>query len=206
MSIERLISTDSLVYHLRVKARALGADVEGLTNKVLDTKGFTSWTGGLPGRHHHGEGGLLRHTFEVVSLCMQSQETFTIWGAPYVAPRSLFLAALYHDYGKLWDYILKDPYIPGMGDAMEPAIWQSAPHHRLIHHINRSAIEWTRAVSETGLCKDIEDEVLHAILSHHGTPNMGSPVMPKTRLAWMLHLNDAMSAWMDGADSMEAKN
>ena len=43
---------------------------------------------------------------------------------------------------------------------------------------------------------DEHDEVLHAILSHHGRREYGSPVSPSTRIAWLLHLCDSISARM----------
>jgi 3'-5' exoribonuclease len=51
--------------------------------------------------------------------------------------------------------------------------------------------------------RDIEEEVLHAILSHHGMRQWGSPVAPKSRLAWLLHLADSMSARMADADTLD---
>lgn len=180
---------------------SINSDIRDLADVVLDNPSFRVWTGGLKGRHHYGTGLLLKHTYEVVSLCMQQAETFKAWGREDINLRVLFLAALYHDYGKVWDYA---PAWAGYGSLES---YRSTSHHRLIHHINRSVIEFSLAVERSGLSLNLntQDQVIHAILSHHGSPNLGSPVMPKTREAWILHLCDSMSAWMDGADLMEAK-
>jgi 23S rRNA maturation-related 3'-5' exoribonuclease YhaM len=61
-------------------------------------------------------------------------------------------------------------------------------------------------VAETGLFKDIEDEVLHAILAHHGFQEFGSPVQPNSKVAWLLHLCDSISARMDDVDKMDISN
>jgi 23S rRNA maturation-related 3'-5' exoribonuclease YhaM len=44
------------------------------------------------------------------------------------------------------------------------------------------------------------DEVTHAILSHHGQREWGSPVRPATKLAWILHTCDMMSARVNDCD------
>jgi 23S rRNA maturation-related 3'-5' exoribonuclease YhaM len=74
----------------------------------------------------------------------------------------------------------------------------------LIHHISRSAIIWAEAASRlyTNYSKYYEP-VLHAILAHHGFREAGSPVAPKTRVAWLVHLCDNISARMDDADTFD---
>lgn len=199
------MSAEAITY-LRHTAGAFGPDVLTLTDRVLDYPGFTTWSGSIKDRHHYGAGGLLQHTYEVTRLCMANWETLTELASRHkVCRRTLFLGAVFHDLGKVHDYEVRDPYTPGMGNAFDSREWIATPHHRRIHHINRSAVVWARAVSETNLCRDIEDDVLHAILAHHGSPERGSPVLPQTREAWMLHLADAMSAWHDGVGKMDPK-
>jgi 3'-5' exoribonuclease len=104
--------------------------------------------------------------------------------------QKLFLAALFHDVGKMWDYEPIDAY------SFE---WRANYHKKAIHHISRSALVWNEAKIKHNF-KDDEDEVLHAILSHHGSKEWGSSVQPTTRLAWILHLCDSLSARMDDCD------
>jgi 23S rRNA maturation-related 3'-5' exoribonuclease YhaM len=47
------------------------------------------------------------------------------------------------------------------------------------------------------------DSVLHAILAHHGRREAGSPVAPKSRIAWLVHLSDQISARMADADTLD---
>lgn len=173
--------------------------VEKLANVILSDERFSRWSGSSASRqHHYGDGGLLQHTWEVWSLASQTFEFYRIGMKAGIMEvthlptmRELFLACLYHDVGKMWDYVKID------------GVWQSAPHKRLIHHISRSAVEWTKAVEKTGEGRDIEDSVLHAILAHHGQRAWGSPVAPSSRLAWLVHISDMMSARMNDADKLD---
>jgi len=112
------------------------------------------------------------------------------------------LAALAHDLGKIWDYqpIDKIDYAHQPPRAYQE--WKSTDHKTKIHHICRSAIEWSKAVDKLPAYRDIEDDVLHAILAHHGQKQWGSPVEPRTRIAWLLHLSDQLSARMNDADTL----
>ncbi len=215
-----LMSTEDLLSSLRAIAATLGDDVSTLTERVLTYPGFTTWTGSIENRHHYGEGGLLKHTHEVVGLCMVNQRYIEATTPHKLNARVLFLAALCHDWGKIKDYSQEkatsrwveemsaerlNAAIEGRPAVPPPREWTATPHHRHIHHITRSALLWSRAVAETGLCKEIEDEVIHCILSHHGSADRGSPVFPQTREAWVLHLCDSTSAWMDGVGKMDPK-
>lgn len=166
-----------------------GKDVAIMAEKVLSYPSFAECSGSAkPEQHHYGTGGLQYHTYEVVGLCMLNARYFG--DGP---PIALFLAALFHDVGKTHDYRLVD----GPAGYLRTKVWEAALHKRNIHHISRSAIIWSKAVAETGLFKDIEDEVLHAILAHHGLREFGSPVAPNSKIAWLLHLCDSISARMD---------
>ena len=56
--------------------------------------------------HHYGRGGLVRHTWEIVDLCMTVSITLNLGDT--VSPVELYLAALFHDTGKMFDYELKE--------------------------------------------------------------------------------------------------
>jgi len=180
---------------LKFVAKNIG--VEKIAGVILDDPRFVLWSGSSKSNsHHYGDGGLVRHTIEVYEIAEKTACMFrspmgydTTNGIP--TEKELFLACLYHDVGKMWDYQKVD------------GVWTSAPHKRVVHHVSRSAIEWCRAVDKTGECKDIEESVLHAILAHHGLREWGSPVAPKSKLAWLVHLSDAMSARMDDADKID---
>lgn len=159
--------------------------VTDLAAKVIGCPSFQTWTATADSsKHHYGFGGLRDHTIEVIQLCLSSN--FTL-GSP-CDRAELFLAALWHDYGKIWDY--KDFQYVG-----DPRVtWGNTDHKHKIHHVVRSVLEFQAEVVAQGhLGLDI-DEIVHSMLSHHGLRENGSPVTPQTPMAWILHTCDMMSA------------
>lgn len=189
-----LISAPDHFDKLKFLAGSFGREVKTISNIVLENPKFPIWTGSLDGKHHCGAGGLAQHTYEVAHLCGNNNYITKA----RINDKHLFLAALFHDVGKMWDY---EPSSSGIID--EKTKWEATPHKRIIHHISRSALEWSKAVDTTGLFKDAHDDILHAILAHHGQREWGSPVAPKTKLAWMLHLCDNLSARINDCDKID---
>lgn len=175
---------------LRQTAETL--DCASLASKVLDDKNFRFWSGSHHKlAHHYGDGGLLNHTFEVVALSLNTAELYS--DSHKIDRKQLFLSALYHDYGKLWDF-----------DRNEDGEWVPRDkHRRKIHHISRSNVEWVVWATVMGADVELTDGVSHNILSHHGSRECGSPVAPYTREAWILHLADSMSARIDDCDRLD---
>ena len=193
------------IKHLTEIAKNL--DVYDLAYPVLINDKFSWWSGSSkPTSHHYGRGGLLDHTTEVIDSCLLMSDYYK---QHKINNKLLFLAALYHDYGKIYDY----DYIPERqndgffygcdenGRLISTTIlesWTSNKHKSLIHHISRSGLFWNEIAKSKNLPEYEIDEVLHCILSHHGVdPEAGSPVPPQTRMAWILHLCDNMSASLD---------
>ena len=162
---------------------------------VIEDEKFSIWSGSSkPNLHHYGKGGLLKHTTEVVELCLLNNNFLNQMGKG-TDDRELFLAALFHDIGKCWDYE------PTNSDMSE---WQGTVHKRRIHHISRSALVWNFNSFYFKLDNDISDNVLHAILAHHGQRAWGSPVAPATTTAWLLHLCDGISARSEDCERIES--
>lgn len=180
----------------KIKDYAKAFDCYDISAHVFDNPKFATWSGsGKPDQHHYGDGGLLDHTFEVIQLCLTNARTLDEINNQtdfflFVEIQTLFLAALFHDVGKIWDYEKID------------GIWRASVHRRDIHHISRSGIVWSRAIDLTVRdFKNIEQDVLHAILSHHQLREWGSPIMPRSKVAWILHLCDSMSARVNDCDT-----
>lgn len=190
-------ATQALDY-LKYKALELGISElinEFFTPTVIGCR-FPIWSGSSkPNQHHYGKHGLVIHTTEVVKLCLANRELLQV----NIDERQIFLAAIYHDVGKMWDYSPTD-------STHEE--WTGNLHKRKIHHISRSALVWQRVAETKGkkdyLTEEFADDVLHSILAHHGLREWGSPVMPYTKLAWLLHLCDGISARMNDADTRDA--
>lgn len=144
---------------------------------------FFNWSGSARREHHHyGSGGLAQHTMEVARIAEATRALVV----PQLDADLVFLAAVYHDIGKLLDY-----------EQTEHGVWVHTPHKRLIHHITRSAMLWEDNARAAQYPEDSMQSVTHAILAHHGQREWGSPVEPQTKLAWLIHLSDNMSARLD---------
>lgn len=167
-------------------AAYIGPEVLTISNEIFQKiPAFSTQSGSAyPQHHHYGDGGLERHSWEVIEIMSTVKRTMNL-DIPFGL---IFVAGLFHDIGKVWDYKRVD-------NSNEP--WVPTKHKREIHHISRSGLVWSKAVDSTGLFKEHHDDVLHAILAHHGQREWGSPVMPHTKLAWLLHLCDGISARMD---------
>ena len=176
--------------------------VRAIASVVLDDPKFPKWSGASkPTTHHYGYGGLCQHVWEVCQLCERTNDFFTTIDKA-VDGKLLFLAALFHDVGKLWDYE-PVPYI--LGDIDKYRDWRATDHKHKIHHISRSAMIWYRTTEGITFTNAERDEVAHAILAHHGQREWGSPVTPQTRMAWILHNCDQLSARVDDCDKKGKK-
>ncbi len=198
-------------------------DVEKVADVVLSNIKFPVWSGSSkPHQHHYGESGLILHTYEVIKLCIQTNHLYADLNSTLcVNDDQLFLAALFHDSGKMWDYepkcevykeLISTPRKIDLSSLHESVIkeidfseWEGTDHKRKIHHISRSGLVWQKAAEYSPFPEFYNDEILHAILSHHGLREWGSPVAPATRLAWMLHLCDSISARLNDCDKKESK-
>jgi 3'-5' exoribonuclease len=174
-------------------AHTLG--VYDIAATVIADPRFEVWSGSSkPHQHHYGKGGLIQHTYEVVELCISNVNLLKL----DIDPIEIYLSALFHDVGKMWDY---EPVDKNYKE------WRGTEHKRLIHHISRSALVWNSAcIHHCFKYNKYADNVTHNILSHHGMREWGSPVMPKTKAAWLLHLCDGISARMNDADKFDKVN
>jgi 3'-5' exoribonuclease len=177
---------------LKYLAESFGQETLELSNVILDDQLFRTWSGSSRETlHHYGAGGLQYHTWEVVNLCLVNTIVFP---THEINKQVLFFAALFHDIGKTFDYTYN----------LSEDKWESTPHKYRIHHISRSGLIWMENVKGT-VFEPIRDQVYHAILAHHGRKEWGSPVEPRSREAWLLHLCDGISARMDDCDKLHEK-
>lgn len=147
---------------------------------------FELWPGSL-GKHHAWPHGLLIHTTEVCEfsrlLALGCKKTRKI----DINLTAVLAAALFHDLGKMYDYEMA-PDI----NLDEEVCWQQSDHFKKVHHLVKSYDLWKMASKKLGL-GDIEDQVSHCILAHHGELAYGSPVKPDSQEAWIVHLADMAS-------------
>lgn len=140
-------------------------------------------------KHYHQayRGGLLEHSVTVAQAVSAASATF-----PGIDRDVAVAGALLHDIGKLDAYELRGEAIE-MSDAGR--LFGEIP---LGYHRIRTAIEAT-----PGFPADVADALLHIILSHHGSLEHGSPVVPATREAALVHGIDTLGARLGSFDRVQ---
>jgi 3'-5' exoribonuclease len=133
--------------------------------------------------HHNYPGGLLEHTMQVVHLCLQTAAAY-----PMLNEDLLITGALLHDIGKLDEYRTR-------------VVTEYTVEGKLLGHIMMgverigAAIALIRSQNQD-FPQELEWMVKHMILSHHGTTEFGSPVVPMFPEAFILHMMDNLDAKM----------
>ncbi|MEQ8820419.1 MAG: HD domain-containing protein [Sumerlaeia bacterium] len=133
-------------------------------------------------------GGLLEHTLNVVTNALKLAERYQ----PY--DRDLLITAgLLHDIGKVREYEWRRT-ISYTDDG------------RLLGHIFMGASMVEQAILKLdGFPELYRSHILHLILSHHGKMEFGSPVIPKTKEALILHYADYSDAFLTSFDESTAE-
>jgi 3'-5' exoribonuclease len=131
--------------------------------------------------------GLLEHSLTVAQGVALLSGTF-----PGLDRDVAVTGALLHDIGKLEAYTA-DPAAIDLTDA-----------GRLQGEIPLGYYRVRRAIEELpGFPPDTAQAVLHIILSHHGALEHGSPVVPCTREAWLVHMIDNLGGKLGSFDRLE---
>ncbi len=127
--------------------------------------------------HHAYVGGLADHVREMASAWLSSAPTFP------KADRDLTLAGiLLHDVGKL------DTYDSGSAPQLARA-------GRYVDHISAGIARLSLAMDRIpGFPPVLREHILHIVASHHGEKAYGSPVVPATREAIVVHHLDRLSS------------
>lgn len=140
--------------------------------------------------HHAFRGGLLNHVYQMLHM-LEGLVPFL----PYpVRVDYCTIAILFHDYGKVQTYN-KD------GDTQ--------PVDSLLGHIYISAVALQRELERREIPQHDIERIIHIILAHHGQKEWGSPVMPCSQEAMLVHFLDNLSAKSDtieGSSQMEYVN
>jgi 3'-5' exoribonuclease len=129
--------------------------------------------------HHNYVGGLLDHTVEVLKISKTLHQLF-----PQLNKDLLYTAAILHDIGKIraYDY--------------DNVSTKMSEEGQLLDHLYLSGRMVEEKLKEVQISKDLSNQLLHIILSHHGdvSNGWGSIVNPKTAEAVALHYADLLDA------------
>ena len=131
--------------------------------------------------------GLLDHTISVAQAVSAAASAF-----PGIDRDVAVAGALLHDIGKTEAYN-DDPLAIDLTDAGR--LQGEIP---LGYYLVRRTIE-----SIDGFDPDLAQAILHIVLSHHGTLENGSPVVPATREATLVHMLDNLGGKLGSFDRIE---
>src|SRR6267378_6671743 len=144
--------------------------------------------------HHARRGGLVEHTAQMMRIANEIAPLY-----PQLNVDLLLAGILFHDSGKLWENALpENGFVMGYDERGE-----------LIGHIS-IGLElvnslWRKLSAENAdawkdfepASEDVRLHLLHLIGAHHGEPEFGSPVSPKTPEAMTLHYIDNLDARLE---------
>ena len=137
--------------------------------------------------HQAYKHGLLEHCLSVAEGVSTISATF-----PGIDRDVAVTGALLHDIGKL-DAYTSDPRAIDLTDA-----------GRLQGEIPLGYYRVRRTIEELpGFPSDLAQAVLHIVLSHHGALEHGSPVVPCTREATLVHMIDNLGGRLGSFDRLE---
>jgi 3'-5' exoribonuclease len=140
-------------------------------------------------KHYHQayRHGLLEHCLTVAQAVSAMSAIF-----PGIDRDIAVTGALLHDIGKLEAYELEGSAIAMSADG------------RLYGEIPLGYYRVRRAIERIdGFPAELEAAILHIILSHHGSLEHGSPVVPCTREATLVHMVDNLGGRLGSFDRIE---
>jgi 3'-5' exoribonuclease len=176
-------SKEAMLAELRDHVAALAEPWATLTGYLLLEGSLAERYAAAPaarGMHHAYIGGLLEH-----SLSMATIARFLAGHYPHANKDLLICGALLHDMGKAYEYALAEGFA-------------RSDDGRLVGHIVRGVVVIETAAAELGFPAAELQQLVHLIVSHHGTHEWGSPIVPKTLEAVLLHQIDLLDSRIGG--------
>ena len=152
---------------------------------------WVRWREAPAAKHYHQayRHGLLEHCLSVAQAVSAISATF-----PGIDRDIAVAGALLHDIGKV------DAYRAEGGAIELTDVGKLHGEIALGYYVVRREIE-----DLPGFPSDVEQALLHIILSHHGQLEHGSPVIPCTREATLVHMIDNLGGRLGSFDRLEKK-
>lgn len=145
--------------------------------------------------HHARRGGLVEHTAQMVRVALSLSPLY-----PQLNADLLIAGIVFHDSGKLWEnHLPEDGFTMGFDERGElmghisiglelvNSLWRKL-------HTDENTRAWENLAPASDDCRL---HLLHLIAAHHGEPQFGSPVNPKTPEAMALHYIDNLDARLE---------
>ncbi len=152
---------------------------EELTPDLLKAPGGKFW-------HHNRLGGLIEHTLSLCWICRFLARMY-----PEADKDLLITGAILHDIGKIDEY-------------RYDTLIDYTDRGRLVGHITIGAqmvADYAAGIED--FPSDLLDRLTHLVLSHQA--EFDSPVLPKTREAFLLHYADQIDSKMDALRRISAE-
>lgn len=173
-----------MVAELKTQINSLGEPWQQLVSYLLLDDAFLREFANAPAArnmHHAYIGGLMEHTLSMATLANTLAEHY-----PFVNRDLLLAGTLLHDMGKAIEYDISKSF-------------SFSEDGRLVGHITRAIVMVEKAAAELGdFPEDKLRHLVHLIASHHGRQEWGSPVVPKTLEAILLHQVDLLDSRVQG--------
>jgi 3'-5' exoribonuclease len=131
--------------------------------------------------HHEYASGLLYHTTTMLRVAEALSNIYSV-NVSY-----LYAGVILHDIGKTIE--LSGPILPKYTMA-----------GKLLGHISIITAEVNKVCEQLGINGETSVLLQHMILSHHGQYDFGSPVLPMTKEAELLHFIDNIDSRMTAID------
>jgi 3'-5' exoribonuclease len=145
--------------------------------------------------HHARRGGLVEHTAQMMRVAAQIAPLY-----PNLNLDLLVAGILFHDCGKLWENYLPETGFSMPFDELGEMVGHIGIGLEVVNSLWRKLEADDRAADWRELSPPMEDcrlHLLHLIASHHGEPQFGSPVYPKTPEALALNYIDNLDARLE---------
>jgi len=177
------LDVDEMTGWLRARAEELEDEyLKALVFAFLDDDDFmNAFTHSAAARnlHHVYAGGLVEHTVKVIKLVMFAADELY----PGQVDRDLlFAGSLLHDAGKIKEL------------SLGPEFNYTTEGYLRGHVIIGSQMLRERVSAIEGFPEELLLELEHILVSHHGEREWGSPVVPMTPEAMMIHCADNLDA------------
>ncbi len=152
-------------------------------------------TAGARSYHHARRGGLVEHTAQMLRTAEAIVPLY-----PQLNRDLLIAGVLFHDSGKLWENHLPENGFTMGFDERGELMGHISIGMELVNSLWRklqSGENWKTWSALAPASEDVRLHLLHLIGAHHGEPQFGSPVAPKTPEAMALNYIDNLDARME---------
>ena len=152
-------------------------------------------TAGARSYHHARRGGLVEHTSQMMRIAVALAPLY-----PQLNLDLLIAGILFHDSGKLWENHLPENGFTMGFDERGELMGHISIGMELVNSLWRKIVASDAAAGWKEMqpaSEDVRLHLLHLIGSHHGEPQFGSTVSPKTPEAMALSYIDNMDARLE---------